>query len=83
MDTLTFDSPVLLRHLTFSEARKMPIDIITLDNVLQGLELTMDKVSLAGSYFIDFESGWSLTLLARYSILNVPSSLPLPHNALQ
>ncbi|GAA5837357.1 hypothetical protein JCM5353_006978 [Sporobolomyces roseus] len=43
MDTLTFDSPVLLRHLTFSEARKMPIDIITLDNVLQGLELTMDK----------------------------------------
>ena len=47
MDTLTFDSPVLLRHLTFSEARKMPIDIITLDNVLQGLELTMDKVSLA------------------------------------
>ncbi|GAA6060447.1 hypothetical protein JCM10212_000040 [Sporobolomyces blumeae] len=43
MDTLTFNSPVLLRHLTFSEARKMPIDVITLDNVLEGLELTMDK----------------------------------------
>ncbi|GAA5926386.1 multifunctional nuclease RAD27 [Sporobolomyces koalae] len=43
MDTLTFNSPILLRHLTFSEARKMPIDVITLDNVLQGLELTMEK----------------------------------------
>lgn len=46
MDTLTFNSPILLRHLTFSEARKMPIDVITLENVLAGLELTMDKVSL-------------------------------------
>ncbi|GAA5986935.1 hypothetical protein JCM5350_000912 [Sporobolomyces pararoseus] len=43
MDTLTFNSPILLRHLTFSEARKMPIDVITLENVLAGLELTMDK----------------------------------------
>lgn len=44
MDTLTFNSPILLRHLTFSEARKMPIDVIDLKDVLAGLELTMDKV---------------------------------------
>ena len=47
MDTLTFASPILLRHLTFSEARKMPIDIIKLEDVLKGLELDMD-------HFIDF-----------------------------
>lgn len=44
MDTLTFNSPVVLRHLTFSEARKMPIDIISLPAVLAGLELSMEKV---------------------------------------
>ena len=40
MDALTFGSSVLLRHLTFSEARKMPIKEFHLDRVLQGLELT-------------------------------------------
>ena len=44
MDTLTFNSPIVLRHLTFSEARKTPIDVISLPNVLAGLELTMDEV---------------------------------------
>ncbi|SGY83324.1 BQ5605_C009g05630 [Microbotryum silenes-dioicae] len=43
MDTLTFNSPVVLRHLTFSEARKLPIDVINLSAVLEGLNLTMDK----------------------------------------
>jgi len=47
MDTLTFGSPILLRHLTFSEARKLPIDIIKLDDVLKGLGMDMNK-------FIDF-----------------------------
>lgn len=46
MDTLTFNSPIVLRHLTFSEARKMPIDVITLSQVLKGLDLTMDRVRL-------------------------------------
>lgn len=46
MDTLTFNSPIILRHLTFSEARKMPIDVIRLDAALEGLELTMDQVCL-------------------------------------
>jgi len=43
MDTLTFSSPVLLRHLTFSEARKMNISEVHLDQVLAGLELTHDQ----------------------------------------
>lgn len=44
MDTLTFNSPVLLRHLTFSEQRKEPIQEIHLDKVLEGLEMDMDQV---------------------------------------
>ena len=43
MDTLTFASPVLLRHLTFSEQRKEPIQEIHLDKVLEGLEMEMDQ----------------------------------------
>jgi flap endonuclease-1 len=43
MDTLTFAAPVLLRHLTFSEAKKMPIKIIEYDKILEGLELTSDQ----------------------------------------
>ncbi len=33
MDALTFGSKVLLRHLTFSEARKMPIKEFHLEQV--------------------------------------------------
>lgn len=43
MDTLTFATPVLLRHLTFSEARKMPISEINMDAVLEGLQLTHEQ----------------------------------------
>ncbi|CAG9860110.1 unnamed protein product [Phyllotreta striolata] len=43
MDALTFGSKVLLRHLTFSEARKMPIQEIHLDKVLEGLELNQEE----------------------------------------
>jgi len=43
MDTLTCGGKVLLRHLTYAEARKEPILEIHLDKVLQGLELTMDQ----------------------------------------
>ncbi|KAK9461770.1 PIN domain-like protein [Lipomyces oligophaga] len=40
MDTLCFETPVLLRHLTFSEQRKLPISQVTLSYALSGLELT-------------------------------------------
>ncbi|WVO14143.1 flap endonuclease 1 [Cryptococcus depauperatus] len=43
MDTLTFHTPVLLRHLTFSEAKKMPISEIHLDVALKDLDMTMDQ----------------------------------------
>jgi hypothetical protein len=45
MDTLTFNAPILLRHLTFSEAKKMPISEIHLDTALKELDMTMDRVS--------------------------------------
>jgi flap endonuclease-1 len=43
MDALTFGTPVLLRHLTFSEARKMPVMEIHLNAVLEGLKLDMES----------------------------------------
>lgn len=49
MDTLTFNAPILLRHLTFSEARKMPISEINLQRALEGLEMTMSQVGFSSS----------------------------------
>ncbi|KAL7414298.1 PIN domain-like protein [Mrakia frigida] len=43
MDTLTFNSPILLRHLTFSEAKKAPIAEINLARVLEGMNMEMDQ----------------------------------------
>jgi flap endonuclease-1 len=44
MDTLTFNAPILYRHLTFSEAKKAPISEINLQKALEGLEMDMSKV---------------------------------------
>ncbi|KAK2463366.1 hypothetical protein APHAL10511_004592 [Amanita phalloides] len=43
MDTLTFNTPILLRHLTFSEAKKQPISEINLQLALKGLQMDMGK----------------------------------------
>ncbi|XP_065219671.1 flap endonuclease 1 [Planococcus citri] len=43
MDALTFGSPVLVRHLTFSEARKVPVQEYHLSKVLAGMNLTYDE----------------------------------------
>ncbi|PRP82352.1 hypothetical protein PROFUN_10256 [Planoprotostelium fungivorum] len=43
MDSLTFGASVLIRHLTFSEARKMPIKEINLSVVLEQLGLDMNQ----------------------------------------
>lgn len=43
MDALTFGSSIVLRHLTFSETRKMPIKEFYLDRVLKGLEMNQDE----------------------------------------
>ncbi|KAL0961164.1 hypothetical protein HGRIS_006136 [Hohenbuehelia grisea] len=43
MDTLTFGTPILFRHLTFSEAKKAPISEINLKAALEGLDMTMGQ----------------------------------------
>jgi len=50
MDTLCFDSPVLLRHLTFSEQRKEPIQEIFTDKVMEGLG--MDRAQVRSTFGI-------------------------------
>ncbi|CAG9991545.1 unnamed protein product, partial [Clonostachys byssicola] len=57
MDTLCFDTPILLRHLTFSEQRKEPIQEIHLDKVLDGLNMErkqfIDLCILLGCDYLD------------------------------
>lgn len=43
MDALTFGSNILLRHMTISEARKIPVQEIHYEKVLKGLELNQDE----------------------------------------
>ncbi|KAH9969899.1 PIN domain-like protein [Russula dissimulans] len=43
MDTLTFNTPILYRHLTFSEAKKEPISEINLQLALEGLQMDMSQ----------------------------------------
>ncbi|BCS22952.1 multifunctional nuclease RAD27 [Aspergillus puulaauensis] len=43
MDTLCFESPILLRHLTFSEQRKEPIQEIHLNRALEGLNMDRNQ----------------------------------------
>jgi flap endonuclease-1 len=45
MDTLCFESPILLRHMTYSEQRKEPIQEIHLNKVLEGLAMDRAQVS--------------------------------------
>ncbi|MCJ1308708.1 Elongation of fatty acids protein 2 [Agyrium rufum] len=57
MDTLCFDAPILLRHLTFSEQRKEPIQEIHLDRVLAGFGMDrkqfIDLCILLGCDYLD------------------------------
>lgn len=62
MDTLTFGSPILLRHLTFSEARKMPIAEIHLDKALAGLDMTMEQVEHASPVEAAVPCSFSMTV---------------------
>ncbi|OGM45969.1 DNA repair protein rad2 [Aspergillus bombycis] len=43
MDTLCFEAPILLRHLTFSEQRKEPILEIHLSRALEGLDMDREQ----------------------------------------
>ncbi|KAK5661772.1 hypothetical protein OQA88_9873 [Cercophora sp. LCS_1] len=57
MDTLCFNTPILLRHLTFSEQRKEPIQEIFVDKVLEGLGMErkqfVDLCILLGCDYLD------------------------------
>jgi len=43
MDCLTFGAKIQLRHLTASQAKKLPITEIDYAKVLNGLQLTADE----------------------------------------
>lgn len=43
MDALTFGTNVMLRHLTASEAKKLPVQEYSFNRVLEGLDLTHDQ----------------------------------------
>ncbi|KAL3313766.1 Elongation of fatty acids protein 2 [Cichlidogyrus casuarinus] len=78
MDALTFGAPVLLRHLTFSEARKMPIKEFKLDEVLSGLDMDMqgfiDLCILLGCDYCDSIKGIgpkkAIEVLGKHKNLN-------------
>ena len=54
MDTLTFSTPILYRHLTFSEAKKQPINEINLQKALEGLEMNMSQVCIIFLFIFPF-----------------------------
>ncbi|KAI1697235.1 XPG i-region domain-containing protein [Ditylenchus destructor] len=47
MDALTFGSKILVRHMSFSEAKKVPIQEFSLEKILKCLEFTFEQ-------FVDF-----------------------------
>lgn len=62
MDTLCFEAPILLRHLTFSEQRKEPIQEIHLSRVLEGMDMSREQVSFA----LRSRNPQALTLFAQF-----------------
>lgn len=43
MDTLCYNTPFLLRHLTFSEAKKEPIQELNMEKILESLNLSITQ----------------------------------------
>lgn len=77
MDTLCFDAPILLRHLTFSEQRKEPIQEIHLDRVLAGLAMDKKQVeisSLRGCVVADISALSSLTFVSCLDVTTLTQS---------
>lgn len=91
MDTLCFDSPILLRHLTFSEQRKEPIQEIFLDRVLAGLNMERAQVwrgmplTARNATLLTTVFAYSLSISASFSaaITSIPSpkSAPTPRSS--
>ncbi len=57
MDTLTFGTPILLKHLTASEQKKLPVHQVDLPKALEGLQMDMrqfiDLCILLGCDYLD------------------------------
>jgi XPG I-region/XPG N-terminal domain len=77
MDTLCFDSPVLLRHLTFSEQRKEPIQEIFLEKVLAGLNMERKQVPPSPPLLCYISLIWFLKV--RRPLYPPRLRLPRPH----
>ena len=85
MDALTFGTTVLLRHLTFSEARKMPIKEFHLNSVLEGFELSqeqfIDLCILLGCDYVDKIKGIGpKKAIELVSFKSIPSSNLAPNS---
>lgn len=52
MDALTFGCNILLRRLTFSEARKMPVQEFHFAKVLEDLGLNHDEVCKIDTFIV-------------------------------
>lgn len=65
MDALTFGTNILLRHLTFSEARKMPVQEFFYDKILSEMEFTKEQVNACKQW---------LHLLCEIEINKMPNS---------
>lgn len=97
MDTLTFDTPVLVRRLTFSDARKLPVLEFKLNKVLAGLGLDMaqfiDMCILCGCDYCDTIRGIgpkkALTLIKEHGTIEAvvaaldKTKFPVPENFLE
>lgn len=94
MDALTFGSPIIVRHLTFSEARKISVQEIHLNKVLNGMELSqnefIDLCILLGCDYCDSIRGIgpkrAMELIKQHRTLNNivenldQNKYPLPEN---
>ena len=81
MDALTFGTPVLLRHLTFSEARKMPIKEFHLSNIMEGFEMNpeqfVDLCILLGCDYVDKIKGIVILMMNVKMALHVNQTIAL------
>lgn len=84
MDTLCFETPILLRHLTFAEQRKEPIQEIDLKRALEGLGMDRNQVRFfsfcSPTYLVDTDPK-SSSLLISVFCLGVTTWNPSPRSA--
>ena len=71
MDTLTFGAPVLLKNLTASEQKKLPVTEISLEHALQGLDMSKEQFTdlclLLGCDYLD-------PITVSYTHLTLPTN---------